>query len=135
MLHEISNMKLQLGASVPVLLDLVTRYPPSLAYLTTIHPVFLRACVATQNFSTALPVLSVPITEVDLTISDLHYTDNLVYHYAGGVALIALQRWAEAEDCLEIVVGSPAQMPSAIQLEAMKKLALVQLILYGKVCI
>ncbi len=64
----------------------------------------------------------------------LHYTDHLVYHYAGGLAFAALHHWAEAEDFFEIVVTAPVQsIPSAIQLEAMKKLALVQLILYGKV--
>ena len=46
----------------------------------------------------------------------------------------ALKRWKEAEEFFEIVVTSPAQTPAAIQLEALKKLTLVQLILYGKVC-
>ncbi|KAI5117842.1 hypothetical protein M0805_008114 [Coniferiporia weirii] len=122
-----------LDQCIPLLLDLVTRYPPSLNYLTTVHPIFLRTCVVTRNFSTALPVLGVPITEIDTTVSDLHYNDNLVYHYAGGMALAALKRWAAAEECFEIVVGSPAQVPASIQFEALKKLALVQLIIYGKV--
>ena len=44
-----------------------------------------------------------------------------------------LGRWKGAEEFFEIVVTSPAQPPAAIQLEALKKLTLVQLILYGKV--
>ena len=56
-----------------------------------------------------------------------------MYHYAGGIALAALKRWREAEEFFEIVVTSPAQIPAAIQFEALKKLTLVQLILYGKV--
>ena len=48
------------------------------------------------------------------------------------MALGAVKRWAAAEEFFEIVVGSPAHIPAAIQLEAFKKLALVQLILYGK---
>ncbi|KAL5521545.1 hypothetical protein ACEPAF_2293 [Sanghuangporus sanghuang] len=118
--------------SIPLLLDLITRYPPTLHHLTTIHPILLRICVATRHFSAALPVLEVPITEIDTSLSDLHYNDNLIYHYAGGIALGALKRWAAAEEFFEIVVGSPAHIPAAIQLEAFKKLALVQLILYGK---
>ena len=90
-------------------------------------------CVATRHFTTALPVLSVPITQIDTSLSDITYNDNLVYHYAGGMAFAALKQWTAAEGFFDIVVGSPAQLPSAIQLEALKKLALVQLILYGKV--
>jgi len=62
----------------------------------------------------------------------LHYNDNLVYHYAGGIALAALKRWAEAEEFFELVVSAPGQVPSALQLEALKKLVLVQLIAKGK---
>ena len=103
-------------------------------YLTTIHPLFARVCAATRQYAAAIPVIENPITEIDTTLSDLHYNDNLVYHYSAGVVFAALRRWTEAEDCFDIVVGNPAHMPSAIQLEALKKLSLVQLILYGKVC-
>lgn len=71
---------------------------------------------------------------MDLRISDLTYNDNLVYHYAGGVALAALKRWHEAEEFFEICATAPGTAPAAIQYEALKKLTLVQLILYGKVC-
>ncbi|CAG8646415.1 267_t:CDS:2, partial [Acaulospora colombiana] len=42
-------------------------------------------------------------------------------------------RWTEAEEFLEMVVSAPiaSNSPSAIQMEAMKKLSLVQLISYG----
>ncbi|KAH9912361.1 uncharacterized protein BXZ73DRAFT_93201 [Epithele typhae] len=114
------------------LASLVARYPPSPSYLTTLHPIFVRVCVATGHYASALPVLSVPITNVDTSVSDLTYNDHLVYHYAGGVALGALKRWREAEEFFEICVSAPAQVPAAIQLEAFKKLALVQLIQYGE---
>ena len=45
----------------------------------------------------------------------------------------ALKRWREAEEFFEIVVTAPGHVAAAIQLEALKKLTLVQLILYGKV--
>lgn len=126
--HQAGRPKLALTA----LFDLVTRYPPSLAYLTTLHSIFLSVCVETRHFATALPVLEVPVTMVDLSISDLHYSDNLVYHYAGGIALSALKRWREAEDFFEICVTAPGQAAASLQLEAYKKLVLVQLILYGE---
>ncbi|KAH8115983.1 hypothetical protein DFH11DRAFT_1876551 [Phellopilus nigrolimitatus] len=123
-----------LDQCLPLLLDLLTRFPPSRAHLTPLHAPFLRACVATRRFAAALPVLTAPVTEVAPALfPDLHYNDHLVYHYAGALALAALRRWAAAEEFLELVVGAPAQAPAAIQLEALKKLALVQLIVYGKV--
>jgi COP9 signalosome complex subunit 3 len=64
----------------------------------------------------------------------LHYSDNLSYHYTGGIALAALKRWAEAEEYFEICVTSPGTHPAALQLEALKKLRLVQLISGGKAC-
>ncbi|KII84533.1 hypothetical protein PLICRDRAFT_45885 [Plicaturopsis crispa FD-325 SS-3] len=114
------------------LYDLVTRYPPQLSYLTTIHPIFVSVCVATQHFANALPVLAVPITTIDTALSDLTYNDNLTYHYAGGMALAALKRWDEAELFFETCVSSPGQAPAALQMEALKKLVLIQLISKGK---
>lgn len=49
------------------------------------------------------------------------------------MAFAALKKWEEAEEFFEICVSSPAQVPAAIQLEAFKKLTLVQLISRGTV--
>ena len=78
-------------------------------------------------------MLQIPITDIDNSLGELHYNDSLVYHYAGGMAFAALKRWEEAEEFFEICVSSPAQVPAAIQLEAYKKLTLVQLISRGTV--
>jgi COP9 signalosome complex subunit 3 len=122
---SMNNMKY----AIQPLYDLITRYPPSLTHLTPIHPLFLSVCVQTHHFSITLPVLSKQICTISTTLyPDLCYNDNLVYHYAGGIALAALKRWAEAEEFFEVVASAPGQVPSAIQLEALKKLVLVQLI-------
>ncbi|KAK7683024.1 hypothetical protein QCA50_013696 [Cerrena zonata] len=114
------------------LYNLLTRYPPSRSTLTTIHTHFITSCVTVHHYATALPVLSHPITNVDPKLTDLTYNDNLLYHYCGGVAFAALKRWEKAEEFFEICVTAPGTIPAAIQLEALKKLTLVQLILYGK---
>ncbi|KAH7919829.1 hypothetical protein BV22DRAFT_1183035 [Leucogyrophana mollusca] len=118
--------------AIQPLFDLLSRYSPTLSHLTAIHPIFLMACVSTRHFSAALPVLSHPITTVDTNLSELHYNDNLIYHYAGGMAFAALKRWPEAEEFFEICATSPGQAAAAIQLEALKKMILVQLIYRGK---
>jgi COP9 signalosome complex subunit 3 len=93
----------------------------------------LQACVATRHFTAAIPVLAHSITTIDLSLSDLTYQDNLIYHYAGGIAFAALKNWPAAEELFEICASSPGSVASAIQMEALKKLALVQLIYRGKV--
>ncbi|RDB18413.1 COP9 signalosome complex subunit 3 [Hypsizygus marmoreus] len=118
--------------AIQPLYDLVRRYPPHPSYLTTLHSVFVQACVTNRHFTAALPVLEQPIANIDTDLSDLTYNDNLVYHYTGGVAFAALKRWAEAEEFFEICVSSPGAVAAALQLEALKKLKLVQLIATGK---
>ncbi|PPR06466.1 hypothetical protein CVT24_002608 [Panaeolus cyanescens] len=120
--------------AVTPLQHLIQRYPPDLSYLTTIHSIFLMTCVTTRNFTPALPILAVPITNIDLSLSpDLTYQDNLIYHYTGGIALAALKKWSEAEEYFEICVTSPGNHPAALQFEALKKLRLVQIISKGEV--
>ncbi|CAE6478945.1 unnamed protein product [Rhizoctonia solani] len=129
--------------AIPLLMSLVRRYPPHVGYLTTIHPLLLAACVQTRHFTTVIPILAEGITEIDMQISDVQYTDNLQYHYLGGCVYAALKRFKEAEEFFETrfkeaeeffetAVTAPAAVASAIQLEAYKKLGLIQLILYGE---
>ncbi|KAF8066863.1 hypothetical protein FPV67DRAFT_1417482 [Lyophyllum atratum] len=119
--------------AIEPLSDLVRRYPPDASYLTALHPLFALACVTTYSYTALLPVLASPITNIDLSIApDLGYNDNLTYHYLGGIALTMLERWGAAEEFFEICVSSPGVVPAALQLEALKKLKLVQLIATGK---
>ncbi|KAJ1301121.1 hypothetical protein OPQ81_003534 [Rhizoctonia solani] len=131
-IYTIAERNQALPEAIPLLMSLVRRYPPHLGYLTTIHPLLLAACVQTRHFTTVVPVLAEGITEIDAQISDVQYTDNLQYHYLGGCVYAALKRFKEAEDFFETTVTAPATIASAIQLEAYKKLGLIQLILYGE---
>ncbi|KAI0263007.1 hypothetical protein BC834DRAFT_888631 [Gloeopeniophorella convolvens] len=164
--------------AVAPLFDLLTRYAPDLAHLTTVHPVFLTVCATAGFFSAALPVLAVPIAQISTALCpDLRYQDHLVYHYTGGVVLAALKRFAEAAEFFELCASAPvagpsggggiargpsqgplgmgigmgmgmgmlppgpgssrffgfgSAEPSVFQVDAAKKLLLVQLILHGK---
>lgn len=75
------------------------------------------------------------MAQVDKSIYPISYLDNLLYHYYGAFILISLREWAAAEEYLEMVISAPinSSIPSAIQIEAMKKLALVQLIRHGAI--
>ncbi|KZV76619.1 hypothetical protein PENSPDRAFT_553834, partial [Peniophora sp. CONT] len=116
--------------AVGPLYSLLTRYSPDTTQLTTLHAPFLLACVTSQHYAVALPIISKPITNIALNLSpDLTYKDHLIYHYAAGVAAAALRRWALAAYLLETAASAP---PSMIQIDAAKKLVLVHLIYYGK---
>ncbi|KAJ7644431.1 hypothetical protein FB45DRAFT_784475 [Roridomyces roridus] len=119
--------------AVAPLRDLVTRYPTHPDALTTIHPIFLQACISADQLIAALPVLSIPIAHIIPSLSDLTYNDNLMYHYLGGILFALLKKWTEAEEYFEICVTAPGSAPAALQLEALKKLRLVQLISRGEV--
>ncbi|KAH7337608.1 hypothetical protein B0J17DRAFT_663586 [Rhizoctonia solani] len=131
-MYTLAERSQALPEAIPLLMSLVRRYPPHVGYLTTIHPLLLAACVQTRHFTTVVPILAEGITEIDTQISDVQYTDNLQYHYLGGCVYAALKRFKEAEDFFETTVTAPATVASAIQLEAYKKLGLIQLILYGE---
>jgi COP9 signalosome complex subunit 3 len=75
-------------------------------------------------------ILAEPISSL---YHDVSVNDNLIFHYTGGMILAALKRWKDAEEWFEICASAPAQVPSAVQMEAVKKLVIVQLIWRGKV--
>jgi COP9 signalosome complex subunit 3 len=125
--------------------------------LTPIHPIFLQACFAASTPRQALQLLRRPITKVhskstapqdslssvvrtSLSRSEepgfyLTYLDHLTYTYLGGILLCMLRLWHEADSYLEMCATAPTHgaILSALQLEAAKKLTLVQLVAYGKV--
>ncbi len=122
------NMRLSLRS----LRALAMRYPPSPAHLTTIHARFLLVCAQTQSFTHTLPLLlNHHITDIATSLTpEVTYIDNLIYHYLGGICLAALGRWAESEDYFEVCITAPG-VASALQVEALKKMKLVQLIRQG----
>ncbi|KAG5649762.1 hypothetical protein H0H81_002140 [Sphagnurus paluster] len=121
-------------SAIPPLSNLVQRFPPDASYLTPLHPILALACTSTSTPDALLPHLATPITTIDLSLTpELTYTDNLVFHYLAGIALASLGRYGEAEEMFDIVVGAPGIVPSALQVEAAKKLWLVGLIGRGVV--
>jgi hypothetical protein len=73
---------------------------------------------------------------LETTVSpDMTPTNALTTYYLGGLALAMLKRWTESVDWLEVCTTFPAMgnAVSAVQVEALKRLILVQLIAFGKV--
>ncbi|GAA5883758.1 hypothetical protein JCM3774_000581 [Rhodotorula dairenensis] len=129
MLAEACN---QLALPLHPLNALLARYPLP-GYLTALHPLFLRVVIASQLYPVAHEVLTSDITDVDKSLFPIRYQDHLLYHYLGGTILALLGDYARAADLLETCVSAPGSHASMIQVDAHKKLVLVQLLAFGKV--
>ncbi|KAG0245834.1 hypothetical protein BGX31_005936 [Mortierella sp. GBA43] len=63
----------------------------------------------------------------------INYKDFLLYHYYGGMIYAYLKKFDRAVEFFGLAVSAPAEVASAIQIEAYKKYVLTSLLQYGKV--
>ncbi|GAA5853546.1 hypothetical protein JCM9279_001309 [Rhodotorula babjevae] len=131
-LAQIGDATSQYAATVPALAVLVQRFPYQ-GYLTPLHSLFLRVVMASGMYRVARGVLMHDINDIDKQLYPVRYQDHLLYHYLGGTVLALLGDYARAAELLEICVSAPGSHVSLIQLDAYKKLILVQLVAFGKV--
>ncbi|GAA5979632.1 hypothetical protein JCM11641_007895 [Rhodosporidiobolus odoratus] len=117
--------------SVNAFKTLVQRYSQP-GYLTHLHPQFLQLVMATGQYPAALEVLSDDINDFDKQLYPVKYQDHLLYHYLGGTILALSRDYTRAADLLEIAVSAPGSSASMIQIDAFKKLVLVQLLAHGR---
>ncbi|GAA5900163.1 hypothetical protein JCM6882_002631 [Rhodosporidiobolus microsporus] len=117
---------------VNALKTLVQRYPLR-GHLTQFHTLFLQVIMISGAYTAAAEVLAEDITDVNKQLFPIKYQDHLLYHYLGGTIMALLGDYVRAADLLEIAVSAPGSAASMIQIDAYKKLVLVQLLAYGKV--
>ncbi|KAJ4490204.1 hypothetical protein J3R30DRAFT_3419999 [Lentinula aciculospora] len=131
------NLKL----AIPLLYSIVTRLPSTHSTLTPIHPILLLTTLQTRHITPEISRLLIehPIDNLFMYTSiypdhNLSYNDNLIYHYLGGVILTKTGNYTAALDYFETALTAPSannSPPAGIQLEALKKLRLVQCIALG----
>ncbi|UZJ54806.1 hypothetical protein CBS101457_004126 [Exobasidium rhododendri] len=101
--------------------------------LSTLHPIIVYQCLRAQHYHAAVDwVLRHDAISADKNITSLAYTDVLEYLYYGGMVWAKVDRLDKACEFFELCVTSPAQQVSAIQIDAYKKLILLQLLKDGK---
>ncbi|KAI8810891.1 hypothetical protein BJ742DRAFT_799121 [Cladochytrium replicatum] len=118
-------------AAISILRKAILGWPESPAFLTPLHPILFKACLLAKNYTAALPVLSVDISEVQPHAYNLRVQDFLLHHYYGAMLWIGLKRFDRAFDFLQLCITAPASVCSVIQIEAYRKYVLVSLILHG----
>jgi len=100
--------------------------------LTTLHPLLAYIALQNQKYDDVISVLLIPILDIDREFANVSYHDHLFYHYYGGIILAVRRLYVQAIEMFELVVSAPGPAVSMIQLDAYKKLILVQLIHRGK---
>ncbi|KAI9003368.1 hypothetical protein DFJ74DRAFT_626169 [Hyaloraphidium curvatum] len=118
--------------AVRTLLAAIARFAAHPGHLTALHPLLLRACLLARAYKPALAVIDVPITDVE-PVCDTRIQDFLLYHYYAGMVLEGLGKHARALDALALAITAPAQVTSAIQIEAYKKFVLISLKEHGRI--
>ncbi|GAW08068.1 cop9 signalosome complex subunit 3 [Lentinula edodes] len=128
------NLKL----AIPLLYSLVTRLPTTPSILTPNHSILLLITLQTRHITPEICILLVenPIDELFMFTSiysddSLSSNDNLFYHYLGGITLTKMGNYTAALDYFETALTAPSthnSPPAGLQLEALKKLRLVQCI-------
>ncbi|KAE9407969.1 hypothetical protein BT96DRAFT_986196 [Gymnopus androsaceus JB14] len=130
-----------LKLAIPLLYNLATRLPLTPSTLTPIHPILLLSTLQSKHITPTICQLLIqhPIDDLYMFSSgfsehSLNANDNMIYHYLAGVILTQAAHYTAALDYYETAITAPTTSnspPSALQLEALKKLRLVQCIALG----
>ncbi|KAF8947646.1 COP9 signalosome complex subunit 3 [Haplosporangium gracile] len=107
----------------------IQRLQASPGQLTMIHPLLAKACLLAQSVKDILPILDNDISDQ----THINYKDFLLYHYYGGMIYAFLKKFERSVEFFKLAVSAPAEMASAIQIEAHKKYVLTSLLQYGRV--
>ncbi|KAI7831267.1 hypothetical protein BC939DRAFT_438064 [Gamsiella multidivaricata] len=111
----------------------IQRLQISPGQLTMIHPLLAKTCLLAQSFKDIVPILDSDISDVNPVQTHINYKDFLLYHYYGGMIYAYLKKFDRAVEFFKLAVSAPAEVASAIQVEAYKKYILTSLLHYGKV--
>ncbi|KAK9374133.1 uncharacterized protein V1513DRAFT_446762 [Lipomyces chichibuensis] len=113
------------------LLNAALSFSPSHDMLSPAHALFLIQALKAKQYKLALQLLKYDVDKFDSAYG-LTYQDHLRFHYYGAMVFIGMKQYEKAIEYLSIVLCAPGFPCSMVQIEALKKTILLQLILYGK---
>ncbi|KAF9581828.1 COP9 signalosome complex subunit 3 [Lunasporangiospora selenospora] len=111
----------------------IQRLQRSPGQLTMIHPLLAKTCLLARSVKDILPILDSDISDVDPQQTHINYKDFLLYHYYGGMIYSYVRKFDRAVEFFKLTVSAPAEVASAIQIEAYKKYVLTSLLQHGRV--
>jgi COP9 signalosome complex subunit 3 len=110
----------------------ITKLRPSSEVLTPLHADFLQVCLHSKCYNAAREILDTEVFEVNPEATTITSKDVLLFYYYGGMAYTGLKQFKKALNFFRLAVSMPAQMLSAIMVEAYKKYVLLSLLVHGK---
>ncbi|KAG0147369.1 hypothetical protein CROQUDRAFT_91636 [Cronartium quercuum f. sp. fusiforme G11] len=123
-INQISNV-------IDSIADLIQNYcQPEV--LTKLHPEFMKIALMNRKIERAIELSNVDIMRVEPNNAPIEYQDHLIYHYLAGVVQALNQNYKRAIHLLTIAVSAPGTSTSQIQIEAYKKLILINLLYNSK---
>lgn len=109
------------------LLRLVGAEHPNL--LTPMHTHLLQACIASSFYNVAADFLrSTVISEISVRTVPISTFDFLSFYYFAGLVFVGVKSFEEALDCFITCFTTPADVVSAVAVQALKHAKLVSLI-------
>ncbi|KAF7722147.1 hypothetical protein EC973_003660 [Apophysomyces ossiformis] len=115
------------------LTEAIRRFAPHPNILTSLHASLIKACLLAKMYKYPLSLLKHDIENVQPASYDISIESFLEYHYYGAMIYIGNKDFERAIYFLSLVISAPANVVSAIQLEAYKKYILVCSIQDGSV--
>lgn len=97
--------------------------------ISSLHTSFAKLCLKAKCYRHARSTIEHSVLSFT---EDIEPIDIMTYCYYRGMLLIGLQRLPEALESFNLVLQSPAQTPHKVQVTAMKKVILLELILNQK---
>lgn len=117
---------------ITLLQTALTRFQTTPETLTPLHAMLAKLCLLSYMHTVMLPILAIDISVLNPREMANDVEDVLLYLYYGGMVYMGLRRFREAQDMFVAAISAPANVLSAIVLEAYKKYVLVSLIVDGK---
>jgi COP9 signalosome complex subunit 3 len=100
-------------------------------HLSPFHVPFIKLCLAAKAYTTAINILDIELSEFS-EVFQLSAQDVILYYYYGGLVYMGLKKFEQASEFFQMAINAPAQVTSAIQIEAYKRLLIIDLIAFGK---
>ncbi|KAH9819083.1 hypothetical protein DFH28DRAFT_63202 [Melampsora americana] len=130
-LIEFTSQSNSLSSSIELIFCLISRFDePEL--LTALHFQLMKVSLFTRQYKRAIELSNVDLIKVNRKNHPIDYQDHLLYHYFAGIIQALNKNYKRSIQLLTITVSAPGSFISQIQIEAYKKLILINLLIHSK---
>lgn len=96
--------------------------------LTSLHSQLMKVALFTRDYKRAIELSNLDLIKINRKDHPIDYQDHLLYHYFAGIIQALNRNYKRSIQLLTIAVSAPGSSISQIQIEAYKKLILINLL-------